>query len=108
MTAPKRMTTAEVANAIKKIESAKTSDFVKITRFYALVMLNYRQPLGDAAWSAMIRITGPEYANALAWLMGLTVGTTGHLPGRERWEELLNVAPVRPLKKLEKKVPAPK
>lgn len=77
-------------NIVEQIEASPATPSKKIVQLYAVVMLNYRQPTGDAAWDAMKRVTGnDEYVSALAFLMGCIMGDQGGPRDREVWERLL-------------------
>jgi hypothetical protein len=46
----------------------------KIIGYYAVAMLNYRQPKGDLAWKKMLDITDAETVSAIAFLTGFSGG----------------------------------
>lgn len=73
---------------IEQIEKSDVGLDVKIVQLFAVVMTNYRQPLGDAAWDKMREISGVEQTNALAYLTGFMLADSG--PSKpHRWAELL-------------------
>lgn len=77
---------------VERIEASTATPAQKIVQLYAVVMLNYRQPVGDAAWEAMKRVTGnAEYVSALALLMGCTMGDQGGPMDRTVWERLIKI-----------------
>lgn len=81
---------------IDKIARSRAPLSSKIVRLFAVVQLNYRQPLGDAAWDKMNQLAGTEQTTALAFLMGVMMGQHG-VPKQDCWRELL--APKRRKKK---------
>lgn len=81
-------------NLVEQIESSTATPTQKIVQLYAVVMLNYRQPVGDAAWEAMKRVTGnPDYVSALAFLMGVTMGDQDGPRDCTVWQRLLPKQP---------------
>lgn len=75
---------------VEQIETSAAARSQKIVQLFAVVMLNYRAPLGEAAWEAMKRVTcNEEYVAALAFLMGCTMGDQGGPCDRSIWEKLL-------------------
>lgn len=77
---------------VEKIEASPATPSQKIVQLYAVVILNYRLPIGDAAWAAMKRITGnEEYVSALAFLMGVTMADQDGPRDRAIWVRLLQI-----------------
>lgn len=72
----------------EKIAKSDASLSTKIVQLFAVVMLNYRQPLGDAAWTEMAKLAGPDTVQALAFLTGMLMGQNGS-PNPDRWQKLL-------------------
>ena len=46
----------------------------KIVKLWAVVMINYREPLGEEAWTAMRALTDVETTHAIAMLTGYAIG----------------------------------
>lgn len=72
----------------------KTSDVPKnLVALYAQVMLNYRQPEGDAAWGEIEKLIGVENTQTFSFLMGWVIGRQG-FPSQADWEELQQLTTV--------------
>lgn len=62
----------------------------KLIKFYSVVMLNYRQDLGDKAWAEISKLFGDEsLTNSFAYLMGYATGGDGFKA--ERMVEFISV-----------------
>lgn len=60
---------------VDRIVQKKISDGKKLLKLYAVVMLNYREPLGDRAWDAIGALfKDPSSAQGFAFLTGLLLG----------------------------------
>lgn len=64
-----------VQTIVDEIESAAYPKITKITRLWAVAMLNYRQPLGNKAWDAMRRLTDADTTSAISFLTGFASTT---------------------------------
>lgn len=70
------------------IVASKKSLETKIVQLFAVVMTNYRAPLGDRAWDQMRKIAGAEQTGAIAFLSGFLMGEHGSKKPEE-WARLL-------------------
>ena len=72
------------------IERAKTmSKSVAITRLFGVAMVYYRQPVGDAAWAAMVELTDQDTVDALALITGIMAGAT--MSHNDPWPETAGI-----------------
>jgi hypothetical protein len=74
------------ANGLGVIEASKLIDAASAAvRLFAITQLFYRQPVGDAAWTEMIRRIGREGVDAIAMLSGWLLGAANRpLEGKYR------------------------
>lgn len=61
---------------------------MKVMQLFAVVMTNYRQPLGDDAWDKMAQVIGQEESQAFAFLACFLIGQHGS-PDHEKWKQWL-------------------
>ena len=61
-------------DVVDRIEKAGYDRATKIIRLWAVVQLNYRQPLGDKAREIMERITDGQIVTAISFLTGFAMG----------------------------------
>jgi len=70
------------------VDNMKTKDVPKtLTALYAQVMLHYRQPEGDEAWSEIEKLIGKDNTSSFAFLMGWVKGRGFLIQGHD-WQEL--------------------
>ena len=75
---------------VERISASNLGKADKIVKLWVVVMLNYRQPLGDAAWDEMRAVTDTETVAAIALLTGYStaIGLSG--VDQSKLEDLLN------------------
>jgi len=59
---------------VERISASNLDKSAKIVKLWLVVMLNYRQPLSDAAWDAMRELTDADTVDALAFISGYATG----------------------------------
>ena len=64
----------DIVDKIMKSDKDLTS---KIVKLWGVVMLNYRQPLGNKALGAMEKLTNKDVVTAIAFLTGLCLPVQG-------------------------------
>lgn len=75
------MKTKAKPSIVQRIERSKQLSVTnKIIKLFAVVMTNYRQQLGDEAWSAMRRVAGDDQVTALSFLTGVCMGAAEPFP----------------------------
>lgn len=63
-----------MVDIVDHIVAKKIDDGSKLIKLYSVVMLNYRQELGDKAWGAIARLfKNPSINQAFAFLMGFSM-----------------------------------
>jgi hypothetical protein len=58
----------------------KYDDGTKLIKLYAVIMLNYRQPLGDRAWDGIHTLfKNPDIVRGFSFLTGFLMGSEGKI-----------------------------
>lgn len=72
------------------IEIKPIDEGSKVIKLYCVVMMNYRQPLGDKAWQAIRKIfNNDSLFNAVVFLFGFLMGSPC-IPKTEKFKDLLD------------------
>lgn len=64
----------QIILAAERVRSGPASLESKITKLWALAMLDYRGPAGDFAWQQMREIAGDAQVSAISFLTGFSTG----------------------------------
>lgn len=77
-------------NIVERITSSDLDKGNQIVKLWVVVMLNYRQPLSDAAWKAIEGLTDRDTVEAIAMITGFRTAMDITLIDQDRLEGLLN------------------
>lgn len=68
-------------------QNVRLSGEAKISRLFAIAMIDYRGPVGDAAWEALRSLDLParEWVSSLAFLTGAASAN----PNQEAWSRMV-------------------
>lgn len=75
---------------VERIVASNLDKGSKIVKLWCVVILNYRQPLGDQAWEAMALVSDRETVHAVALISGLATAVDIGTIQAGRVNELLN------------------
>ena len=71
----------------------------KLIKLYAVIMLNYRQELGDKAWEQIdLLFNDKSLTTAFSFLLGFATGSNSLMPDAEKLEKFI-AADLKELKK---------
>jgi len=72
----------------------------KLIKLYAVVMLNYRQELGDRAWEQIdLLFSDKSLTTAFSFLLGFTTGSSSLTPDAEKLKKFI-AADLKELKEM--------